>query len=131
MSFTLNRNIGHRGELRLSRRLSLPTPRTCPQCLAQVATPTLLRGPPQLAASFIPLPRQTPQPPPRRPNRETLNQLPSRGSTKPRRAIKPTKIRDVKFLPPQPTFSTPGQIVTSSVIVRLSRISKTLLCKGK
>src|ERR1035437_3185852 len=57
MSFTLNRNIGHRGELRLSRRLSLPTPRTCPQCLAQVATPTLLRGPPQLAASFIPLPR--------------------------------------------------------------------------
>src|SRR5450759_1706660 len=53
MSFTLNRNIGHRGELRLSRRLSLPTPRTCPQCLAQVATPTLLRGPPQLAASFI------------------------------------------------------------------------------
>src|ERR1035437_8162799 len=26
MSFTLNRNIGHRGELRLSRRLSLPTP---------------------------------------------------------------------------------------------------------
>src|SRR5450759_1680749 len=60
MSFTLNRNIGHRGELRLSRRLSLPTPRTCPPCLAQVATPTLLRGPPQLAASFIPLPRQTP-----------------------------------------------------------------------
>src|SRR5664279_3222804 len=45
MSFTLNRNIGHRGELRLSRRLEPPhTPRTCPQCLAQVATPTLLRG---------------------------------------------------------------------------------------
>src|ERR1035437_6100309 len=66
MSFTLNRNIGHRGELRLSRRLSLATPRTCPQCLAQVATPSLLRGPPQLSASFIPLPRQTPQPPPPR-----------------------------------------------------------------
>src|SRR5665811_714077 len=32
-------------------------PRTCPPCLAQVATPTLLRRPPQLAASFIPLPR--------------------------------------------------------------------------
>src|SRR5450759_2648016 len=76
MSVTLNRNIGHRGELRLSRHLSLPTPRTCPQCLAQVATPTLLRGPPQLETSFIPLPRQTPQPPPRRPNRGTLNQSP-------------------------------------------------------
>src|ERR1019366_10571142 len=36
-------------------------PRTCPPCLAQVATPTLLRGLPQLAASFIPLRRQTPQ----------------------------------------------------------------------
>src|ERR1019366_10168621 len=83
MSFTLNRNIGHRGELRLSRRLSLPTPRTCPLCLAQVATPTLLRGPPQLAASFIPLPRKTPQPPPRRPNRGTLNQSPSAAQPSP------------------------------------------------
>src|ERR1039458_2633303 len=29
-----------------------PHPRTCPPCLAQVATPTLLRGPPQLVASL-------------------------------------------------------------------------------
>jgi hypothetical protein len=53
-----------------------PHPRTCPPCLAQVATPTLLRGPPQLAASFIPLPRQPPQQPPPAAH-PTTNPLPS------------------------------------------------------
>src|ERR1039458_9430412 len=42
-----------------------PHPRTCSQCLAQVATPALLRGPPQLVASFIPLPRCDYDPTPR------------------------------------------------------------------
>jgi RHH-type rel operon transcriptional repressor/antitoxin RelB len=35
-----------------------------------------------------------------RPHIPSQNQLPSRGSTKPRRAIKPSKIRDVKFITP-------------------------------
>jgi hypothetical protein len=59
MSVTLNRNIGTLRRVTTEPPPEPPHPRTCPPCLAQVATPTLLRGPPQLAASFIfiPLPR--------------------------------------------------------------------------
>src|SRR5450759_3431616 len=119
MSFTLNRNIGHRGELRLSRRLSLPHPRTCPPCLAQVATPTLLRGPPQLAASFIPLPRQPPQPPPR-PSRGKVNQSPPAAQRS--HAAPPN-------LPKSVTRFSPCQRARQPTTVASTRLPVSTLCQ--
>src|ERR1017187_6764457 len=93
MSFTLNRNIGHRG-VRLSRRRASPPPHMS-SVLGSGGDTNPFEGATSVGGlSFISLPRQPPQPPP---PRLTQQPIPFRGSTKPHCAVKPSKIRDAEF----------------------------------